>query len=129
MVAYLIAGLALIILSGFYLGQTRAQKLQANQRLHSLPLYHGYHVALWCAIPSLIMMLLWFTLEPIVIQSAIKSDLSGKLAGVSESEAMIMMTEVKNVSPGITGLSTKDPQIIKAGEAMASLNDLSLIHI
>ena len=29
MVAYLIAGLALVILSGFYLGQTRAQKLQA----------------------------------------------------------------------------------------------------
>ena len=45
MVAYLIAGLVLIILSGFYLGQTRAQKLQASQRLHSLPLYHGYHVA------------------------------------------------------------------------------------
>ena len=36
-----------------------------------------------------------------------------------------MMTEEKNVSRGITGLSTKDPQIIKAGEAMASLNDAS----
>ena len=94
MVAYLIAGLALIILSGFYLGQSRAQKLQASQRLHSLPLYHGYHVALWCAIPSVIIILLWFTLEPIVIQSAIKSDLSSKLSGVSESEAMMMMTEV-----------------------------------
>ena len=109
MLAYLIAGLALIILSGFYLGQTRAQKLQASQRLHSLPVYHGYHVALWCAIPSVIIILLWFTLEPIVIQSAIKSDLSGKLAGVSESEAMMLMTEVKNISQGITGLSTEDP--------------------
>ncbi len=125
MVAYLIAGLVLIILSGFYLGQTRAQKLQASQRLHSLPLYHGYHVALWCAIPSVIIVLLWFTLEPIVIQSAIRSDLSGKLTGVSESEAMMMMTEVKNISQGIKGLSTEDPQIIKAGEAMASLNDAS----
>ena len=100
MVAYLIAGLALIILSGFYLGQSRAQKLQASQRLHSLPLYHGYHVALWCAIPSVIIVLLWFTLEPIVIQSAIKSDLSSKLSGVSESEAMMMMTEVKKYFPG-----------------------------
>jgi phosphate transport system permease protein len=104
MVAYLFAGLALIILSGFYLGQSRAHKLQASQRLHSLPLYHGYHVALWCAIPSVIIILLWFTLEPIVIQSAIKSDLSSKLSGVSESEAMMMMTEVKNISQGIKGI-------------------------
>ena len=37
----------------------------------------------------------------------------------------MMMTEVKNISQGITGLSTEDPQIIKAGEAMASLNDAS----
>ena len=37
----------------------------------------------------------------------------------------MMMTEVKNISQGIKGLSTKDPQIIKAGEAMASLNDAS----
>ena len=39
-----------------WLGFARARRLRAGQRMHSLPVYHGAHAALWAAIPALLVL-------------------------------------------------------------------------
>jgi hypothetical protein len=52
MFPYLLAAILLISLSGFYLGRKQASNLRSQTKLHSLPQYHGYFIALWCGIPT-----------------------------------------------------------------------------
>src|SRR5690349_13948064 len=53
--AVLVAVLGLSLI-GFFMGRSRAAAKAGGQlrRLHSLPNYHGFYVALWCGLPSLL---------------------------------------------------------------------------
>lgn len=59
-VTALIALAILVMLAGgFYAGRARAiQAVEGNTvRLHSLPNYHGYYVAIWTGLPALLLLL------------------------------------------------------------------------
>ena len=49
-----LAFLAVLLVAGAagWLGFVRARRLRAGQRMHSLPVYHGAHAALWAAIEA-----------------------------------------------------------------------------
>lgn len=55
--------IALFLLAGigFYFGRRRALAAVGTNlgKLHSMPNYHGRYVALWCGVPSLIVLLVW----------------------------------------------------------------------
>ena len=63
--------LAFITLTSFYFGRRRSLAAVGGPRksvlLHSLPGYYGYYVAIWCAIPALLLMLAWVFVEPRLI--------------------------------------------------------------
>ncbi|MHA6287332.1 phosphate ABC transporter permease subunit PstC [Maricaulis sp. CAU 1757] len=57
----IVALLVLVMLaSGFYIGRSRAVRLAEGERvrLHSLPNYHGYHVAIWTGLPAFLVLLM-----------------------------------------------------------------------
>ena len=62
----LIVTLLLLSTIGYYLGRGRAVAVAQGElsHLHSLPSYHGAFVALWCALPSLLLVAAWLALEP-----------------------------------------------------------------
>ena len=72
--------LILLILSSlaYYLGRKKALAVAEGniRRLHSLPNYYGYYVALWAGIPALAIFTLWLVLEPQIVQSLLVSSLS-----------------------------------------------------
>ena len=53
--------IVILAVVGFFLGRARAISVAqgAEVGLHSLPKTHGWHVALWAAIPALVLMSLW----------------------------------------------------------------------
>ncbi|MEZ5450509.1 MAG: phosphate ABC transporter permease family protein, partial [Thiolinea sp.] len=57
--------LVLLVLAtfGYFLGRKRSLAVsngnKGANRLHSLPGYYGYLVAIWCVIPALLVLLLW----------------------------------------------------------------------
>ena len=62
----------------YYVGRRRAVAgalAAAPQHSHSLPGYHGGYVALWCALPAVLLLTLWQTFEPDVAaqQRAVES--------------------------------------------------------
>ena len=124
MFAYLLAAILLISLSGFYLGKNQASNPRSQTKLHSLPQYHGYFIALWCGIPTILLILLWTSLEPVLLGSLIRSYLESQSGGLTPTDYVIMTEEVRNLAAGVA-LGTQDPLILETAERMRSLQQTS----
>ena len=65
-------------LAGWFAARARAQALYSGRgSLHSMPVYHGWHLALWIAIPALVVWTVWQAISPGLIESTV---LNGPLA-------------------------------------------------
>lgn len=124
MFAYLLAAILLISLSGFYLGKNQASNLRSQTKLHSLPQYHGYFIALWCGIPTILLILLWTALEPVLLGSLIRNHLESQSGGLTPTDYVIMTEEVRNLAAGVA-LGTQDPLILETAEWMRSIQQSS----
>ncbi|MEL0220224.1 MAG: phosphate ABC transporter permease subunit PstC [Deltaproteobacteria bacterium] len=124
MFAYLLAAILLISLSGFYLGRKQASNLRSQTKLHSLPQYHGYFIALWCGIPTILLILLWTALEPVLLGSLIRNHLESQSGGLTPTDYVIMTEEVRNLAAGVA-LGTQDPLILETAEWMHSIQQSS----
>ena len=124
MFPYLLAAILLISLSGFYIGRKQASNLRSQTKLHSLPQYHGYFIALWCGIPTILLILLWTALEPVLLGSLIRSHLESQSGGLTPTDYVIMTEEVRNLAAGVA-LGTQDPLILETAEWMRSLQQSS----
>jgi phosphate transport system permease protein len=67
----------------FLYGRSRIRKITSTQsiKINALPNYYGYYLALWCALPALIILLFWSIFEPAIIkylisQTLIQNDLN-----------------------------------------------------
>lgn len=66
----------LFSLSVFFLGKTKATNISKERvKLHSLPNYYGYYIALWCGVPALIIFSLWSLFEPMIIKLLVINNL------------------------------------------------------
>ena len=124
MFPYLLAAILLISLSGFYLGRKQASNLRSQTKLHSLPQYHGYFIALWCGIPTILLILLWTALESVLLGSLIRSHLESQSGGLAPTDYVIMTEEVRNLAAGVA-LGTQDTLILETAEWMRSLQQSS----
>ena len=124
MTAYLIAAIFLLALNGFYAGRNKARSIRVGSRLNSLPQYHGIHVALWCGLPALILLVLWVSFEPVVVEALVQASLSAEFRALSEDQAVLAMMEIRNLAQGISGVETNLPY---AEDAATMLTRLSRI--
>ena len=124
MTAYLIAAIFLLALNGFYAGRNKARSIRVGSRLNSLPQYHGIHVALWCGLPALILLVLWVSFEPVVVEALVQASLSAEFRALSEDQAVLAMMEIRNLAQGISGVQTNLPY---AEDAATMLTRLSRI--
>ena len=69
----LVLGLGLV---GWATGRARAAQLTraAGSRAHSLPSYHGWHMALWTILPALLFLGFWSLLSPALVFQAVTGD-------------------------------------------------------
>ena len=69
--------LVLVVLAltaiGYVLGRSRALSSAGGdaRRLHSLPSYYGSNVALFTAIPALLILAVWMLAQPMLIDSRV----------------------------------------------------------
>ncbi|MFN3920726.1 MAG: phosphate ABC transporter permease family protein, partial [Methylohalobius sp.] len=61
----------------YYLGLRRAIAVSGGpvRRLHSLPHYYGYYVALWCSLPAFCILGLWLALDDRIITQLVTAAL------------------------------------------------------
>ena len=110
--------LTLIILAlaaaGYVLGRSRAlaTSRSSSTRLHSLPSSYGQSVALFAAVPALLVMLAWLLIQPMVIEARVAGHIDA--ADVPEGGSVsLVLVDVRRIADGLDlavsqGLVTED---------------------
>ncbi|CCQ73398.1 phosphate ABC transporter permease subunit PstC [Magnetospira sp. QH-2] len=103
-----ILGLALM---AFWTGRARALLTVGGQasRLHSLPSYHGYYIALWCALPALSLLILWVSLEGPILELLLVSTLpQDVMEASSKAELALLINDIRNIAAGNIASDTNE---------------------
>src|SRR5262249_61350675 len=93
--------LLLLTAAGFYAGRQRAIATVGGQRraLHSLPGYHGFYVALWCAIPGFLLFAGGLVLLPHLLRALTIANLPADLAGSPTHKLRLLLNHIHNLAP------------------------------
>lgn len=113
--------LALIVLvlafAGYVLGRQRSIALAKRDgvRLHSLPGYHGQTVALFTAVPALLLLGAWLFIQPAVIESQVGGQIPDSVIPEGGARSLVM-ADVRRIANGL------DKVVAKGGMSEADLS-------
>lgn len=94
----LLAILALALV-GWMAARGKAQRLYTGRgSLRSMPVYHGWHLALWVLIPALAVWGIWAAIEPGLIRQSILSGPSAALLPAMDMERDAVLAEAWNIA-------------------------------
>ncbi len=118
---YIIPSILALSAGVYILGLRRAEKVATYSgglsELHSLPTHYGVFAALCCAMPALLVLVLWMIFEEKVITSMVAGNLPADLLRQSANELTLVINEVKNVAFGGFTATSGNPAIEKAAVA------------
>jgi phosphate transport system permease protein len=120
-----IVGLAMF---GYFIGRQRAIVGAANapaRRFHSLPGYYGGYVALWCAIPALLLFAGWSVFESVVLREQVLQSLPEELRNLSEQQLGLLYNDIRNLVEGNIVSSAPDASVAAAAEHYGQLRATS----
>ncbi|HEV8391022.1 MAG TPA: phosphate ABC transporter permease subunit PstC [Dongiaceae bacterium] len=120
-----VVGLALI---GFFMGRARAvAKAGGNLRkLHSLPNYHGFYVALWCGLPALLVALIWLMAQPAIVTAAAKSAMPAeRVASLDENQLSLLLSEVRQAAAHADLGQVGDPAVRAGAQAFRTWDSMA----
>lgn len=126
----LVTIVVLAILSFLY-GRQRslllAKKKGGIAKLHSLPLYYGYSVAVWCALPAIVLFILWLSIESGLIEKALISGLPESFKTLSTGEMSLVLNDIKLLSAQEPiDSNTHSPEILKAAISLKVMQGWSI---
>lgn len=93
-------GLSLL---GWLAARSRAWAFRRNDpqvRLHSLPNFHGWYVALWVGVPALLFAALWATISPALITGHVLADPASSVLPTFGFERETLLAEARSVAEG-----------------------------
>ncbi len=109
----------------YYLGLRRAMAASSGpvRRLHSLPHYYGYYVALWCSLPAFFILGLWLALDDRIITQLVIAALPEEIQSLPPQQLNLILNQVKNALLG--DIPANDPVIQTAADHYRYLKTLS----
>ncbi len=112
-------GLLIATIVAFVIGSARARALgtksfeRSGERPHSRPGYHGSYLALWTALPPLIVLLAWSAAQPGVVRHLVTSTLPQSVLALSEAEQSLVIGKIEAVAKGLPRLSRQEFETVK----------------
>jgi phosphate transport system permease protein len=111
----LVIVITLVVLTviGFYLGRSRAAAVSAGRTraLHSLPGYYGWYVALWCALPALLVFLAWLIFEPQILRAILIDSLPQTARELPPERLGLLLNDVRSLASGNVLSRAADPEL------------------
>ncbi len=125
----LLVALVLVIIGAFVLGRERSRVVADRQggvrHLNSLPFYHGMLMALWCAVPSLLLTLIWLLFDDRIIQSLVLLELMASNGEFPDGDPNLILNTIENIAAGnLLGIDPS-PALIVASEHLQSLRGMN----
>ena len=108
----------MLALSAFAYHLARRRSLQVGRagggvrKLHSLPSYHGYHAALWCGVPAMVVVGLWIALEPAIVTHLVVSSLPEEMRSLSPERLDLIVNDIRNLVSG--NVASREPDAATA---------------
>ena len=123
----LTATLLVLTVIGFYLGRGRALATASGRirDLHSLPSYYGYYVALWCALPALLILTAWLMGEQQIVRGLLVSGLPESAQSLPPERLGLLLNDIKNVAAGNALGQAADPELQQIADRYAHLLRIS----
>ena len=125
--AVLIAVLGLSLI-GYFMGRSRSVAVAGGnlRRLHSLPNYHGFYVALLCGLPSLLVALIWLAAQPAIVTEAATSVLPPeRVASLDENQLSLLLSEVRQAATYADLSQVADPAVRSGAETYRAWQSMS----
>lgn len=113
----------LVLLSvGYQVGLTRGRTVAATaeRNMHSRPNYHGLMVALWCAIPAIVVLLIWAIFSNDIALNYARSFFPAELLNGDAGALREAMRRVEQIASGFGVIGEAQPYEVAAGEALRS---------
>lgn len=127
----LLISLLLLSAAGFQLGRRKALTVgrvsKAPRALHSRPVYYGALTALWCGLPSLLIFILWQTMESTLITSMTLNTLPQEMSSLPKDSLGLLINDIKNLAAGNSFGGEKNPVLDVAAAYYTHLQDMSKI--
>jgi phosphate transport system permease protein len=127
--AYLLIALLLLSTAAYYFGRRKAFALagraEGSVRLHSRPTYHGALVALWCALPALLIFSCWLAFEGQVITQLVLDDLPESIRRLPEDRLGLVINDIRNIESGSFRSQAVDSAIQAAADHYRRLRSIS----
>ncbi|MCW8195617.1 phosphate ABC transporter permease subunit PstC [Proteobacteria bacterium 005FR1] len=118
----------LMIGLGYLLGRGRSVQLAGQiggvRHLNSLPFYYGALIALWCAIPSLLIFMGWIVFDDIIIRSMVVAELPAQYQQMSAAEQSLLVNSLENIAAGVH-FGEPEPALQEAANRLLSLQTAS----
>jgi len=125
----LIAALLLLSTLAYQFARRKALSSSGGQirNLHSLPSYHGAYVALWCALPALLVVGFWLSLQNGLIESIVLAGLTDQMAGLSQGEINLLLSDIRNLATDDITSGEPNPVVRAAAEHYKDLQSLGFM--
>ncbi|MFD1330016.1 phosphate ABC transporter permease subunit PstC [Mycoplana ramosa] len=111
----LLAILPAIAAVAFVLGRMRANAVSGGRSsaLHSRPNYYGAYVALAALLPPLILIALWLTISPFIVNSSVRDSFPDAVKAQSPSQQSLAFGMVATIARGLPLLSEDEVRSVK----------------
>ncbi|WIO74352.1 phosphate ABC transporter permease subunit PstC [Porticoccaceae bacterium LTM1] len=111
----------------YYMGRGRsyaiARPMGGIRYLNSLPFYYGTQTAIWCAVPSLILMGVWLMFDAPIIEHVVLTGLPEALQPHTTADHNLMLSRINNIASGALSSAGEVPEIIAAAERLSKLRN------
>ena len=126
-ISYLFLVLLVLSVFGFYLGRGRAMAIAGGYsgKLHSRPSYHGLYVAIWCGLPSFVLLLLWFLLQSRISGWLLLSALEVDPDSLSPEDFVRLSGQVVRVAAGTLSADGLPQAVIDAAERYSDFQSIA----
>lgn len=98
----IVLGLAVL---GYFVGRHRALSQAANEgrKLHSLPSYYGQFLALFTAVPALLLLAAWLFVQPMLIEGGVSKMIPDSVIPEGGARSLVM-SDVRRIAEGLDAL-------------------------
>ena len=123
--ANLLLVLGAMIVAAYYLARSRslamARPLGGIRHLHSLPFYYGLRAAIWCGVPSLVLLALWLLFNDPFITSTVLGGLPDHVRPNTVAQENLTLGTIRNLASGALSADAVDPALVTASERLLAL--------
>ncbi len=98
-----------------------AQPLGGIRHLHSLPFFYGMRAAIWCAVPALVLLVIWVMFDEAIITNMVIASLPADLQPQTSTEQNLLLNSIENIASGALPADAVDPPLVTAADYLVHL--------